>query len=60
MKVSIITISYKNAVGLEKTIKSIQNQTYPAIEHIVIDGGSEDGSKEIIEQYSDKVAILGF
>lgn len=56
MKVSIITISYKNAVGLEKTIKSIQNQTYPEIEHIVIDGGSKDGTKEIIEQYSDMIA----
>ncbi len=56
MKVSIITISYKNALGLEKTIKSIHSQTYPDIEHIVIDGGSEDGSKEIIQKYSDRIA----
>ena len=55
MKVSIITISYMNAIGLEKTIKSIRSQTYPNFEHIVIDGGSNDGSKKIIEKNSDHI-----
>lgn len=57
MKVSIITISFKNAAGLEKTIKSVRTQTYPDIEHIVIDGGSNDGSKEIIQKYADRIAF---
>lgn len=47
-KVSIITINYNNASGLEKTIESVINQTYKDFEFIVIDGGSTDESKEII------------
>ena len=47
--ISIITINYNNKIGLEATIKSVQNQTATNYEHIVIDGNSVDGSKEIIE-----------
>lgn len=56
MKLSIITINYNNAEGLEKTIKSVISQSYNDFEYIVIDGGSTDGSKEIIESYSDKIS----
>lgn len=56
MKISIITINYNNVKGLEETINSIITQTYPNIEYIVIDGGSTDGSKEIIERYKAKLA----
>lgn len=54
-KVSIITVNYNNFKGLEKTIKSIINQTQGNYEFIVIDGGSTDGSKELIEMYSEKI-----
>lgn len=53
MKFSIITINYNNRDGLEKTIKSVINQTYRDYEYIIIDGGSDDGSVEIIKEYSD-------
>ncbi|MBW6482599.1 MAG: glycosyltransferase [Vicingaceae bacterium] len=53
--ISIITINYNDKVGLERTIKSVVNQTYQEFEYIVIDGGSTDGSKELIEQYSHKI-----
>lgn len=56
MLLSIITINYYNAEGLERTIKSVQEQTYPEIEHIIIDGGSKDGAVEIIKKYEEKVA----
>ncbi|MBI3519730.1 MAG: glycosyltransferase [Bacteroidetes bacterium] len=52
---SIITINYNNALGLEKTLESVINQTYNDFEYLVIDGGSTDGSKAIIEKYADNV-----
>jgi glycosyltransferase involved in cell wall biosynthesis len=47
--ISIITINYDNSAGLAKTIESVINQSYKNIEYIVIDGGSNDNSKSIIE-----------
>ncbi|MES2646517.1 MAG: glycosyltransferase family 2 protein [Bacteroidota bacterium] len=52
MKLSIITINYNNAPGLEATIKSVISQTYRDFEYIIIDGGSKDSSVEIIDKYS--------
>ena len=51
MTLSIITINYDNAEGLRKTLASVASQTYPHIEHIIVDGGSTDGSVEILEAY---------
>ena len=53
---SIITINYNNAEGLRKTLASVASQTYPHIEHIIVDGGSTDGSVEIIREYADNQA----
>lgn len=49
MRLSIITINYNNAIGLEKTIRSVVSQNYKDFEFIVIDGGSTDQSRSIIE-----------
>lgn len=54
-KLSIITINYNNCDGLLKTIKSIVNQTWKDFEYIVIDGGSTDGSVEVIKEYADRI-----
>lgn len=51
MTLSIITINYDNAEGLRKTLASVASQTYPHIEHIIVDGGSTDGSVEILRAY---------
>ena len=51
MKLSIITINYNNAEGLRKTLASVAAQTYCDIEHIIIDGGSTDGSVYAIKEY---------
>lgn len=55
-KISIITASYNAVSTIEKTILSIINQTYPNIEYIIIDGGSTDGTVDIIKKYEDKIA----
>lgn len=56
MKLSIITVNLNNRDGLQKTIDSVVSQTFGDFEWIVIDGGSTDGSKELIEQYADYFA----
>ncbi len=51
IKFSIITINYNDKRGLEKTLGSLQTQSCKDYEHIVIDGGSTDGSVEVIKRY---------
>ena len=53
MQLSIITINYNDAEGLRKTLASVSEQTYPHIQHIIVDGGSTDGSVEIIREYEN-------
>ena len=55
MKLSIITINYNNRDGLRKTIESVVNQTWQDFEYIIIDGGSTDGSVEVIKEYADRI-----
>lgn len=55
MLISIITINYDNLEGLKKTMSSVLEQTYANIEYIVIDGGSNDGSKTYIESYHKEI-----
>lgn len=50
-KLSIITINYNNVDGLKKTLASVAEQGYRDIEHIIIDGGSTDGSVDAIKEY---------
>lgn len=57
MKLSIVTINYNNAEGLRKTLASVAAQTYSNIEHVVIDGGSTDGSVEVIKEYVNQCVM---
>ena len=54
--ISIITINYNDAKGLQRTLQSVRSQSYQHFEHIVIDGNSDDGSKNVIQDAGDYLA----
>ena len=56
MKITIITVCYNSVSHIEDAINSVANQDYKEIEHIVIDGNSNDGTQEVLQKYSGKIA----
>jgi glycosyltransferase involved in cell wall biosynthesis len=57
-KLSVITIVYNNVKDIERSLRSVIDQTYQNIEYIVIDGASTDGTKQIIEKYSPSITTF--
>ncbi|MCZ7612734.1 MAG: glycosyltransferase [Ignavibacteriaceae bacterium] len=55
MKISIITATKNNKSGLLRAIEYVRNQTYKNVEHIIVDGGSTDGTVEILKQVQDDI-----
>jgi glycosyltransferase involved in cell wall biosynthesis len=55
---TVVTVVYNNVADIERTLLSVLNQSYKAIEYIVIDGASTDGTLQVIERYKDKLAKL--
>ncbi len=60
MKVSIVTICFNQAKYLEQAVRSVVGQDHDDIEYIVVDAGSTDGSRDIIERYRDRIATVVF
>lgn len=54
--ISVVTVCYNAINSIEKTILSVVSQTYPNTEYIIIDGGSSDGTTDIIKKYYDRLA----
>lgn len=57
-RLSVITVVYNNVRDIERTIQSVISQSYSNIEYLIIDGGSTDGTLEVIEGYKDSIAVL--
>lgn len=57
-KFSVITVTYNAAAVLEDTIQSVITQTYHHVEYIIVDGGSTDGTLDIVAQYRDRIATV--
>ena len=53
MKLTIITVNYNDAHGLKRTLQSVKEQTSRDLEYLVIDGGSQDGSKDLLDEYNE-------
>lgn len=58
MKISIITATFNSAASISECVSSVNDQTYPLIEHIIIDGESKDNTLEIIKSFSNRVSII--
>lgn len=57
-KISVVTVCYNAVNDIEKTILSVINQTYPNVEYLIIDGGSMDGTMDVVNRYKDKIDVI--
>ncbi|GAG49490.1 unnamed protein product, partial [marine sediment metagenome] len=55
--ISVLTAVYNNASIIEDTITAVQSQSYQNIEHVVVDGGSTDGTKDILKRHKSSIDI---
>ena len=58
MKISVITVCFNSQATIERSIQSVVAQQWPEVEHIVIDGGSTDGTLAILERFRPHLAVL--
>jgi glycosyltransferase involved in cell wall biosynthesis len=58
LKISVITATFNSAATIESTIRSVIDQDHPDIEYIVVDGGSTDGTLDIVRRYTSRISRL--
>lgn len=58
LRISVVTATFNQASTIEETIVSVLGQNYPNLQYIIIDGGSTDGTIEIIKKYSDRISVF--
>jgi GT2 family glycosyltransferase len=57
-RISVVTVSYNQARYIKSCLDSVLDQGYPNLEYIVVDGGSTDGTREILERYRERLSLL--
>lgn len=55
LKVSVVTVCFNSADTIEETIRSVREQEYESVEHVIVDGGSTDGTREIVGRYNGRI-----
>ena len=58
IKISIITVCYNSVKTIHETLQSVASQRYPHVEYIIIDGGSTDGTQDVVKKFSQYVALF--
>jgi glycosyltransferase involved in cell wall biosynthesis len=58
IRISVVTVCFNAVATIERTILSVQSQSYPNIEYIVVDGASNDGTLDVANKYADKISRL--
>lgn len=58
IKISIATVCYNAENCIEESVISVVNQTYPNIEYVIVDGGSSDGTLDILKRYKDRISLI--
>lgn len=58
MRISVITVVFNNVDHISGAIESVLSQDYPLIEHVIIDGGSTDGTIDVIKKYEDQISVF--
>jgi len=53
--ITVITVTYNAQACLKECIQSVADQSYPNIEHVILDGGSKDGTLQILEEFNDQI-----
>jgi len=56
-KISVITVVFNGVSSIEETVSNVLDQSYENLEYIVIDGGSNDGTQDLIKKYQDKISL---
>ena len=57
LKISVATVTYNAAESVEKTIASVEAQDYPYVEHIIVDGNSQDSTLEAVHHYQERNSV---
>ncbi|MEZ4897636.1 MAG: glycosyltransferase family 2 protein [Saprospiraceae bacterium] len=58
MNITIITATYNSAITIQDTLASIQSQNFPSVEHLIIDGNSQDNTLEVVKSFNPLLKII--